>query len=194
MAAKKPAAKPAKKPSKPAPKKAAPKKAKASIVSTAPTAASALALVTKLGLTEAEVQAAVAAKDVSAAVLGQLAKVNVSSIAAAFPDEVVQALLAPGSSIKVKAPQLAKLAAAAARAQTAATVSSKLSQGASVIEHEARTDADVLDAIVHDIQPQVVAQAAIDEAVGEAFKPVLAYWTDRYPGGKKAAAPKPPKP
>ena len=188
MAAKKPAAKSAKKPAtKSAKKKAAPKMAKASIISTALTPETALALLNKLAFSEPEALAALAAKDVSAAVLGQLAKVNVSSIAAAFPDEVVQALLAPGASIKVKAPQLAKLAEAAARTQTAATVSSKLFQGASVVEHEARTDAAALDAIVHVIQPQLVAQAAVDDTLAETFKPVLAYWADRYPGHSSKA-------
>ena len=188
MAAKKPAAKPAKQTT-----AKQPAAEQADVTSTALTADTALALLTKLSFSEAEAKAALAAKDVPAAVLGQLAKVSVSSIAAAFPDEVVQALLAPGCSIKVKAPQLAKLADSASRAQTAATVSSKLSQGASVMEHSARDAADALDAIVHLIHPQIVSQMGVDDSLSETFKPVLAYWADRYPGHApkaKASAPK----
>jgi hypothetical protein len=159
-----------------------------------PTAQTALAFVTRLGLTERELRAAVEAKDVPPAVLGGLARVSVMDIANAFPADVVSALTEPGTTIKLKSGHAERLKECAERARLAASVDEKLSQLATVVDHAARKDANTLDEIVHAVQPQITAQAAVDDTVASQFEALLAYWQQRYPGGGRKGAKSPAQP
>ena len=161
------------------------------------TAATALAFVVKLGLTEHELRAAVTAKEVPRDVLLRLAKVSVRAIADAFTPEVVGALLASGSSIRLKPQHLQVLAECAKRTRDAASVDAKLGAAAVLVEQGARKDASTLDEIVHLVMPQITSQSAVDDGLSSQYESVLAYWSQRYPGppkkSSKAAATPPAK-
>ena len=158
---------------------------------TAPTPAAALSVVQRLGLSEQECEAAVAARDVPPAVLGGLARVSIQDIALAFSPEEVEALEAPDSGVRLKPAQLQALSGCAGRVAVAAAVMAKLSALAQVVEHAARKDADLLDAISHVAVPQLTAQSAVDDTVAARHEPLLAYWRRRFPGGPKG--PRTPK-
>lgn len=151
----------------------------------APSAATAQAVVAKLGLTERECKALLDARDVPPAVLNGLAKVSLPDIAQAFPPDEVEALCDPDSGIRLKPQQKLQLPEVAERVSVAASVVTKLGASSLVVEHAARKDADLLDAVTHAVVPQLNAQAAVDDAVAERHAPMFGYWKRRFPGGPK---------
>ena len=152
---------------------------------TRPSTAAGMALVTRLNLTEQECEAAVAARDVPAAVLDRLARVSIPDISEAYSPEEVEALTASDSGLRLKPAQVEALPGCAARVAVAASVIAKLTALAQVVEHAARKDADLLDAISHVVVPQLTAQSAVDDTVAARHEPLLAYWKRRFPGGPK---------
>jgi hypothetical protein len=142
-----------------------------------------MAILAKWGLTEREGQAVLESRDVSESVLKTLARVSPPDIAAAFSPEVVQALVSPGATVRLRPQQVARLDDAVERTQLAASVEGKLSAAVEVVDHAARKDASFLDEVVHLVIPQIQTQQVVDDTLGTTFESLLAYWDARYPGG-----------
>ncbi|MBS2032975.1 MAG: hypothetical protein JST54_34200 [Deltaproteobacteria bacterium] len=158
---------------------------------TSPSTAAGMALVARLQFTEQECEAAVSARDVPEAVRNGLARVSIPDISEAYSPEEVDALTAADSGLRLKQAQVDALPGCASRVALAASVIAKLTALAQVVEHAARKDADLLDAISHVVVPQLTAQSAVDDTVAARHEPLLAYWKRRFPGGPKG--PRTPK-
>jgi hypothetical protein len=119
-------------------------------------AETALAFAQKLGLTELELQAALACP----VALDEAAAPRPASLelARAFPVEVVDALTAPRTAITLKAQHLRQLGPCARRARAASGLQTKLRAAVDAVERAAQADVAVLEAVSQAVLPQLAAQ------------------------------------
>lgn len=166
------------------------------VVSTGTTplsAATALQLAATLGVTTEEAATTVLqAQPASHDQLEALAKVNVLAIAAAFTPEVVQHLLS--GAVRVTATNGDALGAAAERIRALATAIAALRNTATRLHGSARVDAELLDAVVEQVYPQLAALGAVDAAALTPWLPLTSYREHRHKGGHHKTPPTPATP
>jgi hypothetical protein len=145
-----------------------------------------LALLAKLGVTEAEAKAFLAMSNATAEQVDDSEKTNLHAIGAAL-DETTAHSIATDPKLEL-GPLGQNFEQRANGVRLASSLSDKLTTAIDDIHAASRVDAGTLQEVLGGIVPQIRSRARVSIAVKKTYSSVLAYWHARYPG-KRTHAP-----